>query len=300
MNRVRRTSSPDLVDSFLDALWLERGLSDNTLYAYRADLTAFIRWLGTRGHDLTATQAADILAFLAVQPGKSVRTIARHLSSLRRLFQFLVREGHMTHDPTVIVESPRLGRTLPKSLTEGEVEALLAAPETGTGAGLRDRAMLEVLYATGLRVSELVNLRLEQINLRQGVVRVTGKGDKERLVPMGEPAQRWLERYIREARPAFFRDKTDATLFPGGRGRPLTRQAFWHAVKRYAARAGIRKAVSPHVIRHAFATHLLNHGADLRVVQLLLGHVDISTTQIYTHIARERLKKLHAQHHPRG
>lgn len=301
MSGVKKTAEPSLlVDSFLDALWLERGLSDNTLQAYRADLNAFCRWQARRGGAVTDTQVADILAFLGAHSRNSVRTIARRLSSLRRLFQFLVREGQMRHDPTVTVESPRLGRSLPKSLTEAEVESLLAAPDISRDSGLRDRALLEVLYATGLRVSELVNLRAEQVNLRQGVVRIVGKGNKERLVPMGEPAVHWLTRYMQTARPALMGNSREATLFPGRGGRPLTRQAFWHAIKRYAVKAGIAKNLSPHVLRHAFATHLLNHGADLRVVQLLLGHVDISTTQIYTHVARERLKKLHAQHHPRG
>ena len=289
-----------LVDSFLDSLWLERGLSDNTLHAYRTDLSTFCRWQEQSGGALKETQTADILAFLGAHSQNSVRTVARRLSSLRRLFQYLVREGQMRYDPTATVESPRLGRSLPRSLTESEVEALLAAPDAETDIGLRDRALLEVLYATGLRVSELVNLRVEQVNMRQGLVRVVGKGNKERLVPMGEPALQWLGRYIQAARPALLGKCPQATLFPGRAGRPLTRQAFWYAIKRHARKAGVHKSISPHVLRHAFATHLLNHGADLRVVQLLLGHVDISTTQIYTHVARERLKRLHAQHHPRG
>lgn len=297
---AKQAAVSPLVDSFLDSLWLERGLSDNTLQAYRADLSAFCRWQAQRGGVLQETRTTDILAFLGAHSRNSVRTIARRLSSLRRLFQYLVREGQMRHDPTATVESPRLGRSLPKSLTEPEVEALLAAPVVDKDVGLRDRALLEVLYATGLRVSELVNLRIEQVNLRQGLVRVIGKGNKERLVPMGEPALQWLTRYIQVARPVLLGKSQEATLFPGRRGKPLTRQAFWYAIKRYAAKAGIRKSISPHVLRHAFATHLLNHGADLRVVQLLLGHVDISTTQIYTHVARERLKRLHAEHHPRG
>ncbi|MBI2994865.1 MAG: site-specific tyrosine recombinase XerD [Gammaproteobacteria bacterium] len=300
MTRLEKSAASSLLDSFLDSLWVERGLSDNTLQAYRADLNAFCRWQARSGGALTDTRAADILAFLGAHSRNSVRTIARRLSSLRRFFQFLVREGHMRHDPTATVESPRIGRSLPKSLTEAEVELLLAAPDVRTDSGLRDRALLEVLYATGLRVSELVNLRVEQVNLRQGVVRIIGKGNKERLVPMGEPAVQWLTHYMQVARPALLKNSPAATLFPGRGVRPLTRQAFWHAIKRHAATVGIGKSLSPHVLRHAFATHLLNHGADLRVVQLLLGHVDISTTQIYTHVARERLKKLHAQHHPRG
>jgi integrase/recombinase XerD len=288
------------IDAFLDALWMERGLSENTLRAYRNDLCAFTRWQQQRGSGLLETETGDVHRYLAAQGGRSARTTARRLSSLRRFFQYQVREGRLSSEPTAGVVSPRLGRPLPKSLTEAEVEALLQAPDTGTDVGLRDRAMLEVLYATGLRVSELVGLRLEQINLHQGVVRVAGKGGKERLVPLGEEAVDWLGRYLRDARPGFYRGRPDAAVFPSRRGRPQTRQTFWYAIKRYAVRAGIAKPMSPHVLRHAFATHLLNHGADLRVVQMLLGHSDISTTQIYTHIARERLKEVHAQHHPRG
>lgn len=288
------------IDPFLDALWMERGLSDNTLQAYRGDLGRFANWLGRQGRSLPETETTDVLQYLGTRSGASVRTTARRLSTLRRFFQYMVREGRMPYDPTAAVEAPRLGRSLPRSLTEEEVEALLQIPDPEAVIGLRDRAMLEVLYATGLRVSELVGLHLDQVNLRQGVVRVIGKGNKERLVPLGEEAVAWLSRYLRGARSKLFRGPPDATLFPSGRGRPLTRQAFWHAVKRYAGRAGIDKPISPHVLRHAFATHLLNHGADLRVVQMLLGHSDISTTQIYTHVARERLKKLHAEHHPRG
>ncbi|MFQ5658946.1 MAG: site-specific tyrosine recombinase XerD [Gammaproteobacteria bacterium] len=289
-----------IIDDFLDTLWMERGLSENTLKAYRSDQYAFAEWLMHRNRQLLQTQSADLLAYLAQQGMNSARTSARRLSSLRRLFQYLLREGRIHHDPTVNIESPRLGRPLPKSLTESEVEQLLQAPDVETDRGLRDRAMLEVLYATGLRVSELVGLRLEHINLRQGVVRVTGKGNKERLVPLGEEAIDWLQRYLHEARGSFFKGLPDASLFPSIRGKCMTRQTFWYAIKRYALKAGIRKPLSPHVLRHAFATHLLNHGADLRVVQMLLGHSDISTTQIYTHVARERLKALHAAHHPRA
>ncbi|MBI1733323.1 MAG: site-specific tyrosine recombinase XerD [Gammaproteobacteria bacterium] len=289
-----------LIDIFLDALWMERGLSANTLQAYRSDLRHFLQWHGARGGRLAGAETADILAFLGAQRGRTARTTARRLSALRRLFQFLQRTGRMAADPTANVESPRLGRGLPRSLSEVEVESLLAAPDTNHDRGMRDRAMLELLYATGLRVSELVGLRMEQINLRQGVVRVLGKGNKERLVPLGEEAAHWLDRYLRTARPALLRNVPGATLFPGRRGAPLTRQAFWHAIRRHARKAGMARAISPHVLRHAFATHLLNHGADLRAVQMLLGHADISTTQIYTHVAKERLKKLHQQHHPRG
>ena len=289
-----------VIDAFLDSLWMERGLSRNTLQAYRSDLVRYAVWLARRRGSFAEAGPADILAYLGAGTTPSVRTTARRLSTLRRLYQYLVREGRMSQDPTATVEAPRIGRPLPKSVTEKEVEALLQAPDPGTPAGLRDRAMVELLYATGLRVSELVGLRLEQLNLRQGVVRVLGKGGKERLVPLGEEAVAWMERYLRDARVQLQKGKPDAVVFPGGRGRPLTRQAFWHALRRYARRAGISKPVSPHVLRHAFATHLLNHGADLRVVQMLLGHSDVSTTQIYTHVARERLKRLHAEHHPRG
>ena len=291
----------NVIDHFLDALWMERGLGKNTLEAYRADLYTFAEWQSKRGNsDLLKTSAADLHAYLALQASYSTRSTARRLSSLRRLYQYLAREGRISIDPTINVESPRLGRSLPKTLTEADVESLLDAPDTKNRNGMRDRAMLEVLYATGLRVSELVNLRLDQLNLRQGVIRVIGKGNKERLIPLGEESVDWLNRYIRDVRPEYFKGQPDATLFPSNRGTPQTRQTFWHAIKRYAIVAGITKPMSPHVLRHAFATHLLNHGADLRVVQMLLGHSDISTTQIYTHIAKERLKDLHSKHHPRG
>lgn len=292
--------SRSIIDHFLDALWMERGLSDNTLQAYRSDLYSFANWLAAKHGQIRQTQDTDLLTYMAGQSSKSVRTSARRLSSLRRLFQYLLREGQITHDPTARIESPKSGRPLPSSLTETEVERLLEAPDLETDIGSRDRAMLEVLYATGLRVTELVSLRLDQLNLRQGVVRVMGKGNKERLVPLGEQAIYYLEKYMKTCRPAFFKGLPDATVFPSNRGKRMTRQTFWYAIKRYALKAAIEKPLSPHVLRHAFATHLLNHGADLRVVQMLLGHSDISTTQIYTHVARERLKKLHAEHHPRG
>jgi len=288
------------IDNFLDVLWMERGLSENTMSAYRSDLYFFAKWMASKGRLVVEAGAADILSYLAGQKSKSVRTSARRLSSLKRLFQYLVLENQIREDPSANIDSPHLGRPLPKSLTETEVEHLLEAPDLETDIGVRDRTMLEVLYATGLRVSELVSLRLEQLNLRQGVIRVSGKGGKERLVPLGEEALSWLEKYLRGPRVTFFKNNPDATLFPSNRGRPMTRQTFWHAVRRYALLAGINKKLSPHVLRHAFATHLLNHGADLRVVQMLLGHSNISTTQIYTHVARERLKNIHAQHHPRG
>lgn len=289
-----------MIDRVLDALWMERGISDNTLAAYRSDILKFAEWLAHRGIDLLHAHDADLRLYLAGMDNRSVRTLSRRLSSLRQFYGYLVREGRIPNDPSVRIESPRLGRPLPKSLTEEEVEALLKTPDVESPLGLRDRCMLEVLYATGLRVSELVGLMLTQINQRQGLVRVTGKGNKERLVPLGAEALDWLQKYLQEARPALVKDQAIDALFSTRRGAKMTRQAFWHLIKRYARLAGVTKPLSPHVLRHAFATHLLNHGADLRVVQMLLGHSDISTTQIYTHVARERLKSLHAEHHPRG
>jgi integrase/recombinase XerD len=291
-----------VIDAFADAAWMEQGLASNTLAAYRADLEGVARWLEARGDELLAADRARLLEHLAwrVAGGARPRTTARLLTSLRRFFAWALRERRVAADPTEGIEPPRLGRPLPKGLTEREVEALLAAPDPAQPAGLRDRAMLEVLYATGLRVSELVGLRHDQVNLRQGVVRVVGKGDRERLVPLGDEAVAWIERWTAEGRAALLGARTTPALFPTERGAAMTRQAFWHAIKRYARRAGVPGAISPHTLRHAFATHLLNHGADLRVVQMLLGHRDVSTTQIYTHVARERLKELHARHHPRG
>ncbi len=290
----------DHIDRFLDVLWMERGVSDNTLMAYRSDLQKYALWLDKNNCEMTAAQEGHVRSYLSSMKGRSARTMARHLSSLRSLYGYLVREGIMKHDPGARVEAPRLGRQLPKFLTEAEVEALLNAPDTDNSLGLRDRAMLEVLYATGLRVSELVGLQSGQVNLRQGVVRVLGKGNKERLVPLGEESIEWLTRYQDSARKELLGKNISDALFPTRRGSAMSRQAFWYLIKRYAVVAGINKTISPHIIRHAFATHLLNHGADLRVVQMLLGHSDISTTQIYTHIAQERLKNLHAEHHPRG
>ena len=288
----------ELVETYIDATWMERGLAENTLAAYRADLRRFSAWLSGRDRRLATATRADVLEYLAGFSASPPRSIARRLSSLRRFYRYLVRHGRIAADPCARVEAPRIGRVLPDALSEAEVEALLQAPDPRLREGLRDRTMLELLYATGLRVSELVNLKLGQINKQQGVVRIVGKGGKERLVPLGESALDWLERYLREGRPEFA-GAGDA-VFPSPRGGAISRQAFWYAIKRYAVIAGISKSISPHTLRHAFATHLLNHGADLRVVQLLLGHSDISTTQIYTHVARERLKQLHATHHPRG
>lgn len=290
-----------LIEQFLDALWMERGLSENTLAAYRSDLSQFGHWLGKQ-QSLGGVRREQIQDYLAHRLAcrRSPRSTARLLSSLRRFYTWLRREQQIAEDPTALIESPRLGRPLPKSLSESEVEALLLAPDVQSLKGLRDRCMLELLYATGLRVSELVNLHIGQVNLQQGVVRVTGKGQKERLVPLGEEAIGWLQRYMREARPAMLDGQVVEALFVSNRRQPMARQTFWHLIKAYARQAGIDKPLSPHTLRHAFATHLLNHGADLRVVQMLLGHSDLSTTQIYTHIARARLQELHAQHHPRG
>jgi len=288
------------LERFLDHLWVEFGLSENTIAAYRADIKIVQAFLSTRDTDVLDACDVDLLQFMSKTVAHSPRTIARRLSALRRFFRYLVREGIVAVDPTIRLMAPRIGRTLPHSLSERDVEALLDAPEINTVLGIRDRTMLEVLYATGLRVSELVNITLTQVNLRQGVVRVMGKGAKERLVPFGEVAHNMVERYLNEARPQLVRGHMTDAMFPTRRGGAMTRQTFWYAIKKYARRANLSTRLSPHTLRHAFATHLLNHGADLRVVQMLLGHSDISTTQIYTHVARERLKELHARHHPRG
>ncbi len=279
---------------------MEHGLSENTLSAYRADLRRFHGWLPPDRKSLQRVSQADILGFLASFTPGSPRSIARRLSTLRRFYQYLLGERLISKDPCTGIQAPRLGRTLPQTLTETEIEALLEAPDTQTVIGLRDRTMLELMYATGLRVSELVGLNLSRVNMRQGVVRVTGKGSKDRLVPLGEEALTWLQTYQQEARSELVRGSPTAALFPSRFGRAMTRQTFWYSIKKYARRAGIRKTMSPHTLRHAFATHLLNHGADLRVVQMLLGHSDISTTQIYTHVAKARLQDLHRTHHPRG
>ena len=294
--------SEELVDRFLDAIWMERGLSQNTLGAYRADLMTLGRGLSEQGKSIDTADKADLLAFIAgrVEGGAKPRSTARQLSSFRRFFRYIMREGLRETDPTADIEMPRIGRTLPKTLTEDEVESLLHAPNTDEPLGHRDRAMLELLYATGLRVSELINLKQSQVNFNQGVLRIVGKGDNERLIPLGDESQRWLKDFIDGPRMEILLERQTDYLFPTRRGDRMTRQAFWHIIKRYAEKAGVRKKMSPHSLRHAFATHLLNRGADLRVVQLLLGHSDLSTTQIYTHVARERLKDLHGEHHPRG
>ena len=293
-------SSIDLIDQFLDAVWVEHGLSKNTLSAYNSDLRIFAKWLSTKS--LLDVDKADLSKFLAsrYEAGIGNRSTARILSSLRRFYGYYIRENDILSDPTLLIESPHIGRTLPVSLSELDVELLLSAPEVSNTNGFRDKTMLEMLYATGLRVSELVGLKFEQISFRQGVVRIIGKGNKERLVPVGEEAMSWLEAYMNQARKTILGGRQCDYLFVTNRGDCMTRQAFWHIIKRHAKKAGISKELSPHTVRHAFATHLLNHGADLRVVQLLLGHSDLSTTQIYTHIARERLKEIHSKFHPRG
>lgn len=291
-----------MIDLFLDALWLEKGLSPHTRSAYRSDLALFNGWLAERGLELPQAGREIILDHLAwrLDSGYQARSTARLLSGLRGFYRFLLREKLIAVDPTLQIDMPKLGRPLPKSLSEADVEALLAAPDTGSALGMRDRSMLEVLYACGLRVSELIGLSLDQLNLRQGVVLAFGKGSKERLVPLGEEAIVWLERFLREARGELLGEQPSDVLFPSQRGEQMTRQAFWYRIKLHARVAGIDKPLSPHTLRHAFATHLLNHGADLRTVQMLLGHSDLSTTQIYTHVARARLQELHARHHPRG
>jgi integrase/recombinase XerD len=286
----------ELLDAFCDALWLEDGLSKNTIAAYRTDLEQLCGF--SDGMSLLKLEEAELFGFLASRKGR-VSSAARRVSTLKRFYQYCVRERRIAVDPTLKLDAPKPAPRFPKSLSETDVEALLAAPDAAALLGLRDRAMLETLYATGLRVSELVALKSFEVNLDAGVVRVLGKGSKERLVPLGEEAVEWLKRYLAEARPKLSKRNDDA-LFLTARGAGMTRQAFWHLIRRYGKRAIPGKRLSPHVLRHAFATHLLNHGADLRVVQMLLGHADISTTQIYTHVARERLKQLHARHHPRG
>lgn len=289
-----------LIDQFLDAVWVEQGLSENTLSAYGSDLRIFAKWL--KDKPMLGVDGGQLSEFLAsrYKEGIGNRSTARILSSLRRFYGYYIRENSIKIDPTALIESPHIGQPLPTSLSENDVELLLDSPEVTNALGFRDRAMLEMLYATGLRVSELVNLKFEQISFRQGVVRIIGKGNKERLVPVGEVAMSWLEDYMSQARKTILGERQCDYLFVTNRGDSMTRQAFWHIIKRHAKKAGINKELSPHTLRHAFATHLLNHGADLRVVQLLLGHADLSTTQIYTHIARERLKELHSKYHPRG
>jgi len=310
-NSPRPLSAGDraAIDAFLERAWSEQGLADNTLDSYRRDLEGLSRWLGACDGSLDACNRESLHHYLAERSarggtggkGYSARSNARLLSTLRHFYRLRLRQGAIAQDPTLLLDAPKLPRPLPKALSEREVEALIRAPDVDTLSGLRDRAMFELIYATGLRVSELVQLRTEQVNLRQGVLRVTGKGGKERLVPLGEEAQDWLEHYYTQARPALLRGHTVDAVFVTNRRDAMTRQMFWTTVKRHALRAGIdAKRISPHVLRHCFATHLLNHGADLRALQMLLGHSSLSTTQIYTLVAREGLKRLHEKHHPRG
>jgi len=292
-----------IIEAFLDALWSERGLSKNTLAAYGRDLKALSIWQQKNNRELLTSNNSELLEYitLKIKQGSKSRSVARSISTYRRFFRYQLRELTIPEDPTALIELPKLGKTLPNSLSEEKVEALLDVPDINDPIGLRDRAMLELLYATGLRVSELVTLEYKQVNLLQGVVRVLGKGNKERLVPMGDEAVSWINKYLTDARSILMKSGgVSNSLFITRRGFGMTRQAFWYLIKRYAIQAGISSKLSPHTLRHAFATHLLNHGADLRVVQLLLGHSDLSTTQIYTHIANSRLQSMHQQHHPRG
>ena len=300
---IRVDQDSNIIESFLDNLWMEYGLSENTLSAYRNDLFNLVKWLSSSQVSIADAQRDHLLQYLSYRVGEGMqpRSAARLLSSIRRFYRYQIRQGQLTIDPTDQIEFPKLGRQLPQVLTEDDVDTLLAAPNITKPQGMRDRAMLEVLYACGLRVSELIGLRMHQLNLRTGVLRVLGKGSKERLVPFGEQAGDWLERYLATARPRLLKDGSDCdVLFVSNRGSGMTRQAFWHVIKRHAQAVGIDKHLSPHTLRHAFATHLLNHGADLRVVQMLLGHSDLSTTQVYTHIAQARLQEIHREHHPRG
>lgn len=302
-SQAEKTIPPEnlILDTFIDYLWLTDGLSQNTLDSYRLDLNQIDLWLKNQEIQLLTATQADIQRYLAVRfPQCKPRSIGRLIASMRRFYRYAVSEHLISIDPTMQLESPKLPRSLPKSLNELEVTDLLNAPDVEMPAGLRDRAMLELLYASGLRVSELVGVQVNEVSTQDGVVRITGKGSKTRLVPMGQEAADWIDRYLSESRPEILHNRLSNAMFVTNRGNAMTRQAFWYLIKRYALIAGINKPMSPHVLRHAFATHLLNHGADLRVVQMLLGHSDISTTQIYTHVARERLKQLHNRHHPRG
>lgn len=291
------------IEQYIDALWMEKGLSDNSLSSYRRDLKQFDEWLAkNRQSTVISTNKSELQAFLGarLEQGKSARSTARFLSCVRGFYKYQLREGRLNIDPALDIDSPKLGRPLPKSLSEQQVDKLLEAPDLDTALEFRDRTMLEMLYACGLRVTELTSLQLMQISLNQGVVRVFGKGSKERLVPMGEEAMSWLQRYLAGPRSELLKGLPSDVVFPSRRGTQMTRQTFWYRIKIYAQRAGIKQSLSPHTLRHAFATHLLNHGADLRVVQMLLGHSDLTTTQIYTHVAKQRMQELHAQHHPRG
>ncbi|MDC0662609.1 site-specific tyrosine recombinase XerD [Marinobacter sp. SS21] len=304
MTGAINAEAAELIERFCDALWLEEGLGGNTRSAYRSDLQRLAQWWANRqpAKPLSAVTRSDLLDWISwnMAEGRKSSTAARRLSCLRRFYRYLLREGVIAEDPTLSIDSPKLPKRLPGTLSESDVEALLDEPDPDSAIELRDKAMMEILYGCGLRVTELVTLRVDQVNLRQGVVRITGKGGKDRLVPLGEEGVDWLLRYMKAGRAELLKGRASDDLFPGNRASAMTRQAFWHRIKQYAVRAGIHQHLSPHTLRHAFATHLLNHGADLRVVQMLLGHSDLSTTQIYTHVARQRLQSLHRDHHPRG
>jgi integrase/recombinase XerD len=294
------TAFPE-IDSFIDQLWLEDGLSPNTLASYRNDLKGFSEWVSKKKLTLWDVQSNHVQEYLAHRfPLVKVRSINRLIATLRRFYRYALLANLIKQDPTLHIEAPKMPKQLPKTMSESQVEDLLHAPDVSTPMGIRDRAMLELLYASGLRVSELVNVSIAEVSTQDGVVRVTGKGSKTRLVPMGQEAAEWIDRYLEQARAEILGKRLSDAVFVTNRGNAMTRHAFWHLIQRYALQAGITQHISPHVLRHAFATHLLNHGADLRVVQMLLGHADISTTQIYTHVARERLQQLHKMHHPRG
>lgn len=303
MSESPSSADQSVIEAFLDTLWVEHGLSDNTLTAYRNDLLGLSRWLSRPAVCITEVRRDHLLDYLSyrVRQGGTPRTTARLLSSIRRFYRYLAGRGMIQKDPSAQIEFPKLGRSLPGTLAEEEVERLLVAPDVSKAHGMRDRAMLELLYASGLRVSELIGLTLGQVNLNHGVIRVMGKGSKERLIPFGEQASEWIGRFMNDARGQLLKSRPPCdALFVTRRGGAMTRQAFWALIKKYARQVGITKHLSPHTLRHAFATHLLNHGADLRVVQMLLGHSDLSTTQIYTHVAQARLQELHRKHHPRG
>lgn len=300
--RVPNKGDRALIDDYIRALWMERGLSNNTQASYRRDLNQFACWMNDRAQGVLDADAAQLQSYLAWRIMEQMRasSTARQLSCLRGFYRYLLRDELISADPTLNLSNPKTGRALPKSLSEADVDSLLAAPNIEDPLGLRDRTMLELLYGSGLRISELISLELEQISLRSGLIRVVGKGDKERLVPLGDESLEWIARYLRTGRPLLLMQSNPATLFLSRRGVQMTRQTFWHRIRHWAKVAGIDKPLSPHVLRHAFATHLLNHGADLRAVQMLLGHANLSTTQIYTQVATHRLQQLHQQYHPRG
>jgi len=295
-------SDQKLITEYLDSLWLEKGLSPHSRESYGRDLQQFSHWLESESKTLLSVESTNVQTYLAIRLQKKIssRSTARFLSCMRGFYRYCLRENLLQENPISLIDNPKLPASIPKTLSEADVESLLNAPDLEDPIGLRDKTMLELLYACGLRVTELVELTVPQVNLRQNVIRVMGKGSKERLIPMGDEAAMWLNRYLREARPILLGHQPNEVLFPSSRAQMMTRQTFWHRIKHWASAAAIQKPLSPHTLRHAFATHLLNHGADLRVVQLLLGHSDLSTTQIYTHVARARMKEQHAAHHPRG